>query len=357
MTAQMQGQETERTEEIASPWRKRLQRSLLLVACTAAALPVTGVLILIVGGNPFKAFLALFTGAFGSARAWTEIVLQATPLLLIGLGLALAFRCKIWNIGAEGQYLVGALCAMWVGLTWGDALPAFVILPLMFLAGALGGGLWGLIPGILKARLGLSEIVVSLMLNYVALYGLAYLVRSPLKNPEYYLPQTAPLPDAARLPRIFGTRLHLGVLIALAAVFLVYFVLWRTSFGYSLRAVGANVKAAEAAGINVPRSIVLVMVLSGALAGVAGMIEVSGVHYHLSQGISAGYGYTAVLITILGQLNPYGVLFAVFLFASLVIGADFMHRSANLQQALVEFIQAAVVLFFLIGTVIARRRS
>jgi simple sugar transport system permease protein len=330
---------------------------LILIACTAAALPVAGVLILVVGGNPVKAYIALLVGAFGSARAWTEIILLATPLLLIGLGLALAFRCKIWNIGAEGQYLVGALCATWIGLTWGDTLPGIVILPLMFLAGALGGALWGFIPGILKARLGLSEIVISLMLNYVALYGLAYLVRSPLKNPEYYLPQTAPLPEAARLPRLFGSRLHLGVLIGLGAVFLVYFVLWRTTFGYELRAVGANLKAAEAAGINVPRSIVLVMVLSGVFAGLAGTVEVAGVHYHLSQGVSAGFGYTAVLIAILGRSNPYGVLFAGFLFSSLVIGADYMHRSANLQQALVEFIQATVVLFFLIGTVVAKRRE
>lgn len=339
-----------------SGW-KRLGPGVRIAAFTATSLVFTGIIIVLVGVNPLKAYASLVVGAFGSGRALTETVLKATPLLLISLGLVLAFRCKVWNIGAEGQYLVGALFATWVGLTWGDVLPSIVILPLMILAGALGGGLWASIPGILRARLGLSEIVVSLMLNYVALFGLAYLVRSPMKNPEYYLPQTATLPEAAQLPRLFGTRLHLGVLIALACVFLVHFLLWRTTFGYNLRAVGENAKAAEAAGINVGRSIVLVMVLSGCLAGLAGTFEVAGVHHVLSQGLSVGYGYTGVLVAILGGISPIGVLFSSFLFAALVIGADYMHRAADLQQALVEFIQAAVVMFFLIGTALVRRKE
>ena len=335
-------------------WR-RLMPSLVFVLTVAAVLPITGVIILLVGVNPIEAYLALVVGAFGSSRGLTETILQAVPLLLIALGLVLAFRCQVWNIGAEGQYLIGALSATWVGLAWGESLPSLVILPLMFIAGALGGGVWGAIPGILKAKRGLSEIVVSLMLNFVAFYGLAYLVRVPLKNPEYFLPHTAPLPEAARLLLLGGPRLHIGVIIALVAVGLVYFILWRTSLGYELRAVGANPTAAEAAGIHVSRSIVLAMVLSGMFAGVAGMIEVAGVHHFLSQDISIGYGFTAILIAILGQLNPFGVLLAAFFFASLQIGADYMQRAVQLQKALVGFIQATLVLFFLVGTVLAKR--
>lgn len=334
-----------------------LVRGLLVVLITASALPLAGILIILVGVNPLEAYGALVTGAFGSVRALTETARLATPLLLIGLGLVLAFRCQTWNIGAEGQFLIGGLGAVWVGLTWGDVGPSILIIPLMLFVGAAGGALWGTLPGVLKAKLGLSEIVVSLMMNFVALFSLAYLVRVPLKNPESYLPQTAQLSVAARLPGLLGTRVHLGVLIALACVVLVNYVLWRTTFGYELRGVGANAKAAEVAGINIGRSIVLVMVLSGAFAGLAGAVQVMGVHYYASQGLSANYGYTAILIAILGQLNPFGVLVAAVLFAALVIGADFMHRAVGLQPAMVHFIQATIVMFFLIGNAIAKRRS
>lgn len=323
---------------------------------TAFALPVAGVIILIKGVNPLQAYGAMIEGAFGSVRAITETARLATPLLLIGLGLVLAFRCKTWNIGAEGQYLIGGLSAVWVGLTWGETAPSAVIIPMMLLIGTISGALWATLPGLLKAQLGISEIVVSLMMNFIALFGLAYIVRVPLKNPEYYLPQTAQLSMTARLPALFGTRIHVGVLIALASVFLVNYVLWRTTFGYELRAVGANVKAAEVAGISVSRSIVLAMMLSGAFAGLAGAIQVMGVYFYAFQELAAGYGYTAVLIVILGQMNPYGVLLTAFLFAALVIGADFMQRAVGLQQALVHFIQATVVMFFLIGNAIVKRR-
>lgn len=335
--------------------KRRFLPGLILLGTIVIAITITGVIIVFVGGNPIEAYKALIVGAFGTTRSLTETILYTIPLLIIALGLTLAFRCQVWNIGAEGQYLIGALSSTWVGLTWGNQLPSYIILPLMFVAGALGGGFWGAIVGILKARRGLSEIVVSLMMNFIAFYSLAYLVRSPLKNPDYFLPRTAPLPDAAQLPMIGGSRIHVGIFIALGAVLFVYFLLWRTTLGYEIRAVGANATAAAAAGINVSRSIVIVMVLSGMFAGVAGTIEVAGIHYSLSQDISISLGFTAILIAILGQLNPFGILLAAFFFASLHIGADTMHRAVHLQKSLVGFIQATLVLFYLVGSVLAKR--
>lgn len=335
--------------------KRRFLPGLIFLGTILVAVTVTGLIIILVGGNPIEAYKSLIVGAFGTERSITETILYTIPLLMIALGLAIAFRCQVWNIGAEGQYLIGALSSTWVGLTWGDRLPSFIILPLMFVAGALGGGLWGAFVGILKAKRGLSEIVVSLMMNFIAFYGLAYLVRIPLKNPEYFLPRTAPLPEAAQLPMIGGSRIHIGIFIALAAVLFVYFFLWRTTLGYEIRAVGTNASAAAAAGINVSRSIILVMVLSGMFAGVAGTIEVAGIHYSLSQDISISLGFTAILIAILGQLNPFGILVAAFFFASLHIGADTMHRAVHLQKSLVGFIQATLVLFYLAGSVLAKR--
>jgi general nucleoside transport system permease protein len=344
----------EATENAGFQWR-RIMPSLVFGLTILAVLIVTSIIIILVGGNPIEAYKALVIGAFGSKRAITETILQATPLLIIAIGLVLAFRSKMWNIGAEGQYMIGALCGTWVALTWGDNLPAVVIIPLMFIAGAIGGGLWGAIPGILKAKRGLSEIVVSLMLNFVAFYIVAFLSRGPMKDPEYFLPKTASLPEAAILPYLGDTRIHIGVLVAIAVSVIGYVILWRTTLGYELRAVGANAPAAEAAGINVPRSMITVMVLSGMFAGLAGIVEVAGVHHHLSQEIAIRYGYTAILVAILGQLNPFGVLAAAFFFASLQIGADYMHRVVNLQKALVGFIQATLVLFYLAGAELSKR--
>ncbi len=334
-----------------------IARNVLIILITSLSLPITGIIILLLGVNPIQAFASLLEGAFGTMRAISETARLATPLLLIGLGLVIAYRCQIWNIGAEGQYIAGGLGAIWIGLEWGGYIPSAVIIPVMLIMGVVCGALWALLPGLLKARLGLSEIVVSLMMNFVALFGLAYIVRIPLKNPEYYLPQTAQLDLSARLPNLFGSRIHIGFLIAIACVFLVQFILWKTAFGYELRAVGSNASAAEGAGIKVERSIVSVMLISGAFAGLAGAIQIMGVYYFAAQGFASGYGYTAVLIAILGQLNPFGVLFAAFLFAALVIGADFMHRAVGLEQALVHFIQATIVMFFLIGSAIMRKKD
>jgi len=325
------------------------------LASVALALLLCAIIIALLGTNPLDAYRSLARGAFGSERAITQTAIRAVPLLLIALGLTLAFRSKVWNIGAEGQFFMGALAATWFSLQF-ETLPVYVMLPAMTVVAFIGGALWGLIPALLRAYMGANEIVTSLLLNYVAVFFVNYLIRSPMKDPDYFLPQSAPLPDAATLPLIGDTRLHAGIIIALICVPLIYLILWKTPLGYRLRVVGSNPDAARYAGISVERSIITVMVISGGLAGIAGMVEVAAVHHRLMAGISPGFGFTAIVVALLGQLNPMGVLFASYFFASLVIGADSMQRVVGLPVSLTEVIQALVVLFFLAGDYFSKRR-
>lgn len=341
---------------------KRRRPSLLIeiltpVLAVALALAVGAFLILVVGVSPLVAYVALVRGAFGSANSLTQIVLKATPLLLIGLGLTVAFRCKVWNIGAEGQFYMGALAATWVGVSFGG-IPTPLMLPLVGVAGFTGGALWGVIPAVLKIKRGVNEIISTLMMNYIAIFFLSYLVRLPLKDPDYYLPQTAAISSLSELPFLFpGSRLHAGIVVALLCVPLIYFVLWKTTLGYRIRAVGANPDAARYAGMNIARNIIMAMIISGGLAGLAGMVEVAGIHHRLLVGISPGYGYTAIVVALLGKLNPIGVMLAAYLFAVLVIGADSMQRILGIPVTIVVAIQALVILFVLGSEAFSRRRA
>ncbi|MGQ9517916.1 MAG: ABC transporter permease [Anaerolineae bacterium] len=319
------------------------------------ALLLGALIIASVGVNPLAAYQSMVKGAFGSPRALTQAALRAVPLLLISLGLILAFRSRIWNIGAEGQLYMGAWVATLFALSF-PSLPPAVMLAGLLLAGFVGGAVWGLVPALLRAYLGANEIVTSLLLNYVAIFWVSYQVRLPMKDPTSFLPQSAVLPTPAALPVLPGTRLHMGVVLALALIPIIAFILWRTPLGYRLRVVGSNPDAARFAGINVPLHIIIVMVISGGLAGAAGMIEVAGVHHRLIQDLSPGFGFTAIVVALLGQLHPAGALLAAYFFASLVIGADSMQRVVGLPVALTEVIQALVVLFVLASEVVRRRR-
>jgi general nucleoside transport system permease protein len=337
------------------PWQRTLLLNVLIPALAVLlSLAIGALLIMVVRVNPLDAYGALFQGAFGRVGALTQLALRATPLLLIGLGLTLAFRSRVWNIGAEGQFYMGACVATWLGLTL-TGWPTWLILPAMVVAAALAGAVWGAIPGLLKAKRGTNEIVTSLLMNYVAIFFISYLVRLPMKDPEYYLPHSATLDQAATLSMIPGTKLHIGLFIALVCVPLVYVLLWKTPLGYRLRIVGSNPDAARYAGINVPAHIVLAMALSGAFAGVAAMIEVVGVHHRLMVGISPGFGYSGIVVALMGRLNPIGVLVAAFFFASLVIGAGSMQRVVGLPVSLTEVIQGLVVLFVVASDYLVRR--
>lgn len=324
----------------------------LLVPLVAvfASFVVGGILIMLAGVDPVTAYRAFLHGAFGNRVNIGNTLSVASPLILCGLGIAFAGRCSVFNIGAEGQLLMGAALAVWVGLRFAG-LPAYLLLPLIMLAGFVGGGLWGLVPGILKARYDINEVVLTVMLSEIAIHVASWLTRGPMLDPAGHgLPQSAALPKAGQLPLLLrGTRLHAGLLLALLAAVVVYYVLWKTTFGFKVRAVGHNARAAKYAGMSVASSIALAMGISGGLAGIAGAAEVAGVHYRLMDGISAGYGFTGIVVSLLGRRHPVGVVVSAILFAALQGGADAMQRRVAVPVHLAQVIQALTILFVLGG--------
>ncbi|MGN6459565.1 MAG: ABC transporter permease [Pseudolabrys sp.] len=318
-----------------------------MAAAVVAALIIGAVLILIAGANPVTGYSALFMGAFGSVNSVAEVLVKTTPLLLAGLGIALAFKAGYWNIGAEGQLLMGALGAVWVGLNV-SGWPMVLALPVMVTVGFAAGAVWGLIPGILQARLGASEIITTIMLNYVAFLLVNFFVTGPMKEADGFMPQTDVISASAVLPRLLiPTRLNTGNFIAVAAAIIIYWLMMRSTFGFRIRVVGANPDAAKYAGISVGRTWIIISALAGGLAGLAGMVEVSGVHQRLLEHISGGYGYTAIMVALLGWLHPLGVVVASVLFAAMRVGADAMQRATGVPVSLVYVIQALVILFVL----------
>lgn len=310
------------------------------------ALLIGAILIGFAGADPLSSYQVMFQGAFGGRRQITETILKAGPLLMIGLGLAVAFRARVWNIGAEGQYFMGALCGGFVALQF-PTLPQALLAPAILVAGLLGGALWGAIPALLLLRRGINEIIATLMLNYVAVLLVQYMARGPLRDPNGFLPESALLSEAARLPIVVSPRIHLGILLALALVPLVYVLVWRTPLGFRLRMIGSSPSVARFAGVNVSSAILFALVFSGALAGMAGMIEVSTLHMRIKGAISGGYGFSAILVALLGRMHPAGILFASIFFAALSIGAESMHTVSGLPAALSQVIQALIVLFVL----------
>jgi simple sugar transport system permease protein len=321
------------------------------------ALAFGAVVLAAVGRDPVVVYEKMFAGAFGSQYGLAETVVKTIPLILCGLGVAVAFRMLLWNIGAEGQFHIGAFAASGVALFLLPQAPAWLLVPAMMLAGFLAGALWGLIPGFLRAKLQVNEIITSLLLNYVAILWAEYLVYGPWKDPKGYgFPGTAPFPDAAWLPRLPGTRVHLGLLFGLVAAVLVWVILYKTSWGYEIRVIGESPRAARYAGINIVGNILLVMALSGGLAGLAGMSEVGGIMHALQRNLSPGYGYTAIIIAWLARLNPAGVVIVAFLFAGLLVGGDQLQISMGLPAAMALILQGAILFFVLGGEILARYR-
>lgn len=320
------------------------------------ALVLSGLLIYLSDANPLEAYQVLVLGAFGGSRQLTETILKATPLLLIALGLTIAFQARVWNIGAEGQYHIGALLGGIVALTLPN-LPAIILIPLMLLAGVVGGLLWSGLAGLLHLKRGVNLIICTLMLNYIGILMVQYAARVPLRDPDGFLPESAKFVAAAQIPRLFSSRLHLGVLIAVALVGVVSVLLWRTSLGFRLRAVGAKISVARSMGIDTSQHILTALLLSGALAGLAGVIEVSYTYTRLKPNISDGYGFTAILVTLLGQMKPLGVCTAAILFSGLVVGAQTLNVTLQIPAAVAGVLQALLVLGVLAGQAIAQRDS
>lgn len=333
-------------------WRTQLGRAVLPLGLTvlgvAAAFVVCALLILLIGKNPVTAFVALFRGAFGSTNAWAETVVKATPLLLVGVALSFAFRAKAWNIGAEGQLYIGALTATAFMLYLPLELPAALLIPLATLAGFAGGALFSFIPAALRAYYDINEIIVTILLNYVAIYFTSYCIHGPMRTTEGPLPLTDMIPDAGMMPILFpGTRLHAGILIGIGVAVAVHWLLWRSTLGYEVRVVGSSRDAASYAGIPVARSLLLAMVISGGIAGVAGMVEVSAIHHRLLDGVSPGYGFTGIVVALLAKLNPLAAIFSALLFGGLLVGGDSMQRAADIPVMMVYIIQGLVVLMVL----------
>jgi simple sugar transport system permease protein len=325
------------------------------VMSVVLALVLGAVFLSLTGYSPAKVYSIMFDGAFGSKYGVSETVVKAIPLMLAGLGVSLAFRMLLWNIGAEGQLYMGAFAASWVALSF-PGLPKPVLLTAMFLAGFAVGALWGLLPALPRAFLGVNEIITSLMLNYVALYWVDYLVYGPWKDPKgYNFPLTPPFSPSAQLPTLGNTRVHLGLVFGLIGAAVIWLILRRLKWGYEIRVIGESTPAARYAGMNIPRNILLVMMISGGLAGLAGMSEVSGITHRLQHGISPGYGYTAIIIAWLSKLNPVAIVGVSFLFSGLLVGG-YSIQSSGLPAATVSMLQGAILFFVLGGDILINYR-
>jgi len=323
-----------------SPWVTHL-------AAIALALLVGGALIALMGINPVRAYAALLDGALGNRNSIAETLMRAVPLALAGIGISIAFQAGVFNVGAEGQLFLGGMAAAWVGLQWTNLPPALLLL-LMILAAMLVGALWAGVAAFLKVRFDASELINTIMLNYIAIFLVSYLVHGPLQDPGSPLGQTARLSAGATLPVILpATRLHAGLLLAIVVALAAYVLLWRTTWGFRIRVVGKNLMAARNAGINVPWSIVSAFLLSGALAGLAGFTEVAGVQHRMIENLSPGYGYTAIVVALLGQLNPIAVLASAILFAALQVGASTMESAVGVPSSVVTIVQYLIVIFII----------
>ena len=306
------------------------------------------VLLVISGANPLHTYVAMLDGAFGGTRSLTETLLKAVPLMLTGLGVSIAFRMLFWNIGAEGQFVFGGVAAAYVALFIAPHLPSWGVLPLTILIGALAGAIWGAIPAVLRAYLDVNETITTLMMNYVAILWASHLFTGPWRDPEGYgFPGSAPFPPEARLPYLFG-RVHIGIIFAVVAAVVLWFVLKRTKWGFEIRVTGENPKAARYIGINIHRNIVLVMLVSGGLCGLAGATEATGLVHRLQRGIIAGYGYTAIIVAWLSELNPLAILMVAFFLAALITGGDQIQLAMGLPAAMASVLQGAL-LFPMLG--------
>ncbi len=334
-------------------YSKRLDGVLPILAALAAFVIGAGML-LIMGTNPLDAYRSMLNGAFGNQNALAETTVKAVPLLLIGLGICISFRAKVINIGAEGQMIVGALMAVAFGLAveW----PGWLALPMAMFIGFFGGAIWGSIPGILKAYFNVNEILSTVMMNAIAVQLMNFLLGGPMMDPKQAqslgkLPETARLDAAYHLERLLPpTRLHAGVIIALVLAVLVYILLFHTTLGYRIRAVGFNPFASRYGGIRVRRQVVIALLLSGAFAGLAGAIQIYGLNYRMitdgsPTGFTGSAGFNGIVTALFGGLHPLGAIPASFFFGALLVGANAMQRMTQVPSSFVTVLNGMVVVF------------
>jgi general nucleoside transport system permease protein len=345
------------------PWTLRLEPRLersrwlspaLTLGALTVALLISALILAVVGANPVKVYLHIVTSSLGSPGAISDTLVKATPLILTGLACAIAFRMRLWNIGAEGQLLMGAWAASAVVLVplLPVGTPALITLPVMLVAGFIGGAMWGVIPGFLRSRFQVNEIIATLMLNSIAFAWIQYWVFGPWTEggfqmsaqfpPEAWLPRLSDLAEAA--PVFRGLTVHAGFLVALAAAGVVWYIVERSAWGYEIRLIGDNPRAAKYAGVRIARNIVLVLAVSGGLAGIAGMTEVAGVVHRLQDNFSPGYGYTAIIVAYLAKFHPLRVVPVAILFGALILAGR------EIQPSGVPAMIQGIILFCLIAS-------
>jgi simple sugar transport system permease protein len=344
---------------------REMLMNLIPIGAFLLALLIGAIMIAFLGVNPLVAYQALLKGAFGSTNAIADTIVKATPLLFVGVGICIAFRAGVLNIGGEGQLVVGALSATIFCLNFPN-LPGWILTILALFVGLLCGAIWAGIAGFLKAYFNVNEILSTIMLNYIAAYGMNYLLRGPIMDPLQiklgsFIPQTARLTQAVDLPRLIPTRLHFGTIVAVVFAILVYILLWRTTIGFRIRMIGQNIQASRASGINVQKYIVLAFILSGALVGLGGAIEVLGVHHRLFtdgsvSGFTGSAGFNGIVAALFGQLHPIGTIPASLLLGALLTGANKMQRVVQIPSALIGALNGLIVLF-VVGSEYLRRRQ
>jgi simple sugar transport system permease protein len=322
------------------------------IAAVLLALLIGAVLLVVSGANPIAAYSALLQGAFGNMAAFGRTLEKATPLLLSGLAVAFAFKAGLFNIGAQGQLLFGALVSAWLGFTI-EGLPIYIHAPLALLGGAVAGGLFGAIPGALKTYTGAHEVITTIMLNFVAINITDYLADGPLKDVSAgnIVARTPPILDSARIGTIGS--IPIGFLLATLIAIGIWWLLWKTTLGYEIRTVGLNPHAAKYAGIKVARTIILTMVISGILAGIGGAIETQGVVGRYQPGFNVGLGFDGITIALLGKTHPIGVIPASMIVAMMKAGSSQMQFSADVAKEITDVIQA-LILFFVAADMIVR---
>jgi len=334
---------------VAAQEPTRVMQVAVPLASLLLALVAGGLIMLAAGENPFTVYEAMFRGAFGSSYNRSEVLVKMIPLLLTGLGVSVAFRMRLWNIGAEGQFYLGAIFATWIALFVLPDAPAIVVIPVMVMAGMLGGALWAAIPGALRAWMGVNETITTLMLNYVAIKISEYLVHGPWKNPQGFgFPGTKMFGPETYLWTWGTTRVHLGLVFGLVAAGVLLLVFRNTRWGYEIEVAGQSERVARYAGMATARNILIVLMLSGALAGLAGMAELTGIGHSLQRNLSPGYGYTAIIVAWLGRLHPAGIILVAYALAALMVGGDQIQMSLGLPGAIAPTLQG-VILFCLLG--------
>lgn len=305
---------------------------------------VTAIFIFIAKANPFEAFYYFLISPFSNRVSALEVLVKATPLLLTGTSVTLAFASGYWNIGAEGQFYAGAIAAAWLGIVLAG-FPPIAAVPLMVAGGFLAGLLWALIPAILKVKLAVDEVVTTLLMNSIIVFVVSALLNGPWRDPVSNWPQSPTIAAATEMPKLLArSRLHFGFIIALLVIAVIWFILKHTGLGMRMRAMGMGKEAAQFLGINVNKTIFITALLSGGIAGLAGMGEVAGIHFHLIDSLSSGYGYSGIIAATLGNLNPLGAALSSIFLGLISTGSQSLSRSLNVPAFLGDVVQATLLL-------------